>query len=125
MPPGNPMGLKEVLAKLKLVELDGEPARSTGAPGDSPELAELLARVPPPAPVDERKLARPAATPSAPPAPASGGELPGFAEIYRAAGSSIRSTASPPSRSSTSWARPISPSSKGARAPPRSRPSSG
>ena len=104
------MGLKEVLAKLKLVELDGVPSRATGSPGDSPELAELLARVPAPAPVDERKLARSTqsqtardggatarpqaahatahgATPAATPPSGSGAkDLPGFAEIYRAAG---------------------------------------
>jgi hypothetical protein len=93
------MGLKEVLAKLKLVELD-DAAR--GPKGDSPELAELLAKVPPPAPVDERRLARASTAGAAParaaergpgsasaPSPAvssRSGELPDFAEIYRAAG---------------------------------------
>ena len=105
------MGLKEVLAKLKLVELDGVPSRETGAPNDPPELAALLARVPPPAPVDQRKLMRPTAardtgvparaqaahaashtvTPpvalsAAATAASRGGDLPGFGEIYRAAG---------------------------------------
>lgn len=109
------MGLKDMLVKLKLVEVEGH-SPAGGAAGDSPELAELLARVPPPPPVDERRLAasRAGAAPtlqSAPrtataapgarttPAPAAGtpaaapassvgddGELPGFEEIYRAAG---------------------------------------
>lgn len=86
------MGLKEVLAKLRLVELDeaaGPTSGRSGATGDSPELAELLARVPPPKPIDERRLARPQ-TPSAPAptraAAGAAGELPAFAEIYRAAG---------------------------------------
>ncbi len=94
------MGLRDVLVKLKLVELEGEPRRSTGSPGDSPDLAELLARVPPPQPVDERKLARPGAqvaraplrtssgteTQRAAPAAAPSADLPAFTEIYRAAG---------------------------------------
>ena len=92
------MGLRDVLVKLKLVELEGEPRRESGAPGDSPELAELLARVPPPVPVDERRLARPvaraaaasaeprSAPPTVPSDRAAGADLPGFAEIYRAAG---------------------------------------
>lgn len=97
------MGLRDVLVKLKLVELEGEPRRSTGSSGDSPELAELLARVPPPQPVDERKLARPGAqvargplrtssgteTQRAAPAVATAAmsaDLPAFTEIYRAAG---------------------------------------
>ena len=89
------MGLKDVLVKLKLVELE-EGSRAPGA-ADPPELAELLARVPPPAPVDERKLARtptprPLSHASSPPPAAetpsrhSSSELPGFTEIYRAAG---------------------------------------
>lgn len=103
------MGLKDMLVKLKLVEVEGHSPAGGGA-GDSPELAELLARVPPPPPVDERRLAASragaaaaprattaAAGPRATPAPATGvaaattgagddGELPGFEEIYRAAG---------------------------------------
>jgi tetratricopeptide (TPR) repeat protein len=88
------MGLKEVLVKLKLVELAGAGAPAHERRADPPELAELLARVPPPAPIDERKLAPAAARPAAvaPPAtapappPAGGAPLPGFAEIYRAGG---------------------------------------
>lgn len=78
------MGLKEVLVKMKLVEAAAGDA-AAGA-GDPPELAELLRRVPPPKPVDEAALPRPTA---GAPAPAGSGaevEIPGFVEIYRAAG---------------------------------------
>ncbi|MEO7794616.1 MAG: hypothetical protein ABIV06_07555 [Thermoanaerobaculia bacterium] len=65
------MGLKEVLSKLKLVEVS-EPAeaeraasqqrsagRSSGtAHADSPELEELLRSLPPPKPIDESLLAK-------------------------------------------------------------------
>ncbi len=76
------MGLKEVLSRLKLVELS-EPATKrpgAGAPRPAePPLDELLAATPPPPPIDERALAA-----------ASGGEealeIPDFASIYRAAG---------------------------------------
>ena len=79
------MGLKEVLSKLKLVELAAAPPRATGssaggaAPGAGPELEQLLAALPEPPPIDDRALA---------PAEGSGGELeiPGFGEIYRSAG---------------------------------------
>lgn len=92
------MALKDVLVKLKLVEMEGVPRAATRAGGDSPELAELLARVPPPAPIDERKLAaasagrRSAHVPAAaaPSMPATTAEptldIPDFADIYRAAG---------------------------------------
>lgn len=77
------MGLKEVLSRLKLVELSGPAAggRSAGAsaPAQEPPLDELLAAVPPPAPIDERALGE-----------VAGGEatleIPDFADIYRAAG---------------------------------------
>ena len=65
------MGLKEVLSKLKLVEMTepGEtapassgapaPARSpAGGQGDSRELEELLRNLPPPKPIDEAALAK-------------------------------------------------------------------
>jgi len=97
------MGLKDVLVKLKLVEVEGG-AAPAGA-GDPPELAALLSKLPPPAPIDERKLAaaapRPAASAAASaPAPAGGAaatagdgatgdplvDLPPFDAIYRAAG---------------------------------------
>lgn len=99
------MGLKDVLVKLKLVEVEG--ATAPAAAGDPPELAALLAKLPPPAPIDERKLAaaapRPAARAAAAasaPAPAGAAapaaaenapgdplvDLPPFDAIYRAAG---------------------------------------
>jgi hypothetical protein len=80
------MGLKEVLSRLKLVEVT-EPAAAAPSPGasgrtgegaqaDSPELAELLRSLPPPKPIDESVLARrrraSASTPSASAAPAGG-----------------------------------------------------
>ncbi len=62
------MGLKEVLSKLKLVEVSepgagGPKAPPAGRSGeavqeDSPELAELLRNLPPPKPIDESVLAR-------------------------------------------------------------------
>ncbi len=93
------MALKEMLVKLKLVEVEGA-ARTPGS-GDSPELAELLRSVPPPAPIDERKLAaaapRGSAVAAAPTTAGAPGakppqveidlfEIPAFPELYRAAG---------------------------------------
>lgn len=82
------MGLKEVLSKLKLVEVS-EPAAAPGASSpaaagrvgeraqaDSPELAELLRSLPPPKPIDDSVLARRrragASTPADPAAPVGG-----------------------------------------------------
>lgn len=83
------MGLKDVLVRLKLVE----GVATTAAPGggDPPELAALLGRLPPPAPVDEQRLARavaPPATPNAPAGPPADPllDIPEFEAIYRAAG---------------------------------------
>ncbi len=63
------MALKDVLVKLKLVEGTAPPGG-----GDPPELAALLDRLPPPAPIDERRLAR-----AAPPARSSTEGAPGSA----------------------------------------------
>ncbi len=100
------MGLKEVLSKLKLVEV-GEPAPAESpanvppsgkGPGanrsSSPDLDELLRTLPPPKPIDESLLAkshRPGVRSSpggtqAPAAPDSELELPDFPSVYRAAG---------------------------------------
>lgn len=108
------MGLKEVLSKLKLVEVS-EPGsavressaatpssrKSAGGQADSPELEELLRSLPPPKPIDESVLAKrrraSASTPTVSAAPAGGAaaaaepsdddlELPDFSEVYRAAG---------------------------------------
>lgn len=102
------MGLKEVLSKLKLVEVTepaeedaggsavpagaGRPAASGQA--DSEELAELLRSLPPPKPIDEAALAkrrRVAAERSGPAASPAGPEddeleLPDFPAVYLAAG---------------------------------------
>jgi len=109
------MGLKEVLSKLKLVEVtepgeaerDGPAAAASarspaGGPADSKELEELLRSLPPPKPIDEAALARrrrtgtPAAEASAEgrsgaaEGAAEGAdddlELPDFPSVYRAAG---------------------------------------
>ncbi|MFY9823618.1 MAG: hypothetical protein WAM82_19705 [Thermoanaerobaculia bacterium] len=92
------MGLKEVLSKMKLVEMSPEEADVTatpvaasrpmsgGAPGPGlpkmpgppADIRDLLGTLPEPPVIDEKKL----------PVPAEGGgdEIPDFAAIYRAAG---------------------------------------
>jgi hypothetical protein len=87
------MGLKEVLSKMKLVEMSPEEADATavpapagrpsspgtpGMPGPPTDIRDLLGALPEPPVIDEKKL----------PAPADGGgdEIPDFAAIYRAAG---------------------------------------
>lgn len=79
------MGLKEVLSKMKIVELTPEetaaavplvtpkPAPPPGVPAD---IRELLGTLPEAPPIDEKKLA----------AEEGGDEIPDFAAIYRAAG---------------------------------------
>jgi hypothetical protein len=91
------MGLKEVLSKMKIVEIDPEEAAAAappamvmpapGAPGprDLPpppsmpkDIRDLLGAIPEPPAIDERKL---------PPESADdGGDIPDFPAIYRAAG---------------------------------------
>ncbi len=106
------MGLKEVLSKLRLVEVSETAAAAPGsvAPAgrnsatgqaDSAELEELLRNLPPPKPIDESVLARRrragAPTPAVSAAPTGGAaaaaepsdtdlELPDFPAVYRAAG---------------------------------------
>jgi hypothetical protein len=90
------MGLKEVLSKMKLVEMSPEESDATaapapasrpsaqglpgspGMPGPSTDIRDLLGTLPEPPVIDEKKL----------PVPAEGGddEIPDFAAIYRAAG---------------------------------------
>jgi hypothetical protein len=90
------MGLKEVLSKMKIVELDpGEtaspaaavppvphmpPGKPAGPPSQPRDLRELLGEIPEAPAIDERKLAAAA--------PAEGGddEVPDFPAIYKAAG---------------------------------------
>jgi hypothetical protein len=91
------MGLKEVLSKMKIVELDPAemaspaaavppvphmpPGKPAGPPSQPRDLRELLGEIPEPPAIDERKLAAAAA-------PAEGGddEVPDFPAIYKAAG---------------------------------------
>jgi hypothetical protein len=91
------MGLKEVLSKMKIVELDpGETAspaaavppvphmptaKPAGPPSQPRDLRELLGEIPEAPAIDERKLAAAAG-------PAEGGddEVPDFPAIYKAAG---------------------------------------
>ena len=92
------MGLKEVLSKMKIVELDPAemaspasavpavphmpPAKPAGPPAQPRDLRELLGEIPEPPAIDERKLAAAAA-----PAEGGGGdEVPDFPAIYKAAG---------------------------------------
>jgi Skp family chaperone for outer membrane proteins len=91
------MGLKEVLSKMKIVEIDPDeaaaavpPAAAMSAPGGSgprdlppppsmpKDIRDLLGTIPEPPAIDERKL---------PPESADeGGDIPDFPAIYRAAG---------------------------------------
>ncbi len=91
------MGLKEVLSKMKIVEMDPEPGlaaplempSSGAAPGgmssygprpsgQPTDIRELLGTLPPPPEIDEKALPEPA--------PGAEGEIPDFAAIYKAAG---------------------------------------
>ena len=81
------MGLKEVLSKMKIVELSPEEAASASAsvaagpppPGSPADIRELLGTMPETPPIDERKLAAEAGGDD-------GDEIPDFPAIYRAAG---------------------------------------
>jgi hypothetical protein len=78
------MGLKEVLSKMKIVELSPEEAASASASvaagpplaGAPTDIRELLGTMPETPKIDERKLA----------AAGEGDEIPDFPAIYRAAG---------------------------------------
>lgn len=100
--PGGRMGLKEVLSKMKIVELSPEeiaaapppPAMSSSAlgrsaapPGAPVDIRELLGDIPPPPAIDERKLAEAsAAGPEGGEDGEDGGDVPDFPAIYKAAG---------------------------------------
>ncbi|HEY2294869.1 MAG TPA: hypothetical protein VGM86_29550 [Thermoanaerobaculia bacterium] len=90
------MGLKEVLSKMKIVEIDPDeaaaavpPAVAPFMPGKGPppppgmpaDIQSLLGTIPEPPEIDERKL---------PPPPAGGGDdgadIPDFPAVYKAAG---------------------------------------
>jgi hypothetical protein len=79
------MGLKEVLSKMKLVEMSPEEDDATAPPvpggrpspsGPPSDIRDLLGSLPEPPVIDEKKL----------PVPADGDEIPDFAAIYHAAG---------------------------------------
>jgi hypothetical protein len=87
------MGLKEVLSKMKLVEMSPDEVDVTaapvpasrpssqglqGMPGPPADIRDLLGTLPEPPVIDETKLPAPA--------DAGGDEIPDFAAIYRAAG---------------------------------------
>ncbi len=88
------MGLKEVLSKMKIVEIDPEEMAAVAPPPAGPsapasravppppamptDIRDLLGNIPEPPAIDERKL---------PPESADeGGDIPDFPAIYRAAG---------------------------------------
>jgi hypothetical protein len=93
------MGLKEVLSKMKIVELEGEPApggdrpalapaapvgpaAKASPPGMPADIRELLGTLPEPPAIDEKKLA--AATDGL--GVEGGDEIPDFSAVYKAAG---------------------------------------
>src|SRR5689334_16089530 len=98
--PGGRMGLKEVLSKMKIVELSPEeiaaapppPAMPASAlarppapsPGSPMDIRDLLGDIPPPPAIDERKLA--AAAPGPAGEEGEGDDVPDFPAIYKAAG---------------------------------------
>jgi hypothetical protein len=81
------MGLKEVLSKMKIVELAPEETASMAAsvaggpppPGPPADIRELLGTLPEPPAIDEKKLAAESGE-------TDGDEIPDFPAIYRAAG---------------------------------------
>jgi hypothetical protein len=88
------MGLKEVLSKMKIVELEGgelapgidrptaaPAAKSPPPPGTPPDIRELLGTLPEPPPIDEKKLAVEAGGSGD-----GGDEIPDFPAVYKAAG---------------------------------------
>lgn len=85
------MGLKEVLSKMKLVELTPEEAASamplvtpkTPVPGPPTDIRDLLGTLPEAPPIDEKKLAVEAASAGD---DEGGDEIPDFPAVYRAAG---------------------------------------
>jgi len=96
------MGLKEVLSKMKIVELEGEPAPPAvdrpapapgvpgvpgtparkAPPGTPADIRELLGTLPEPPTIDEKKLAAETGGLGV----EGGDEIPDFAAVYKAAG---------------------------------------
>jgi hypothetical protein len=90
------MGLKEVLSKMKIVEIDPNemaglkmpttpPAVYSGPSGQPTDIRELLGNLQPPMEIDEKALAA-AASPAEGGGEATGGDIPDFMAIYKAAG---------------------------------------
>jgi hypothetical protein len=86
------MGLREVLSKMKLVEIDPDeiaaatPAPAAPVPAGSVDISALLGDLPEPPAIDERKLAAAANEGTAGHDGEGAGEIPDFPAIYRAAG---------------------------------------
>ena len=90
------MGLKEVLSKMRIVEMEPDPAGSgslsssapaaeRGIPGPPTDIRELLGSIPPPKEIDEASLA--AAAPGSGEGEAGGSdEIPDFSAVFSAAG---------------------------------------
>ncbi len=83
------MGLKEVLSKMKLVELSPEETDAavplvtpkSPVPGPPADIRDLLGTLPEAPPIDEKKLAAEMPVPGE-----EGDEIPDFPAVYRAAG---------------------------------------
>jgi hypothetical protein len=73
------MGLKDVLEKMRLIEVERAAAGAAPPPSSADVLREALEDLPAPRPIDERAL-------EAEEAGGAGGEVPDFPAIYRAAG---------------------------------------
>jgi hypothetical protein len=94
------MGLKEVLSKMKIVELEGEPppamddplASATAPPavksppGVPTDIRELLGALPEPPAIDEKKLAAETSGAKGGAKGEGGDEIPDFPAVYKAAG---------------------------------------
>lgn len=90
------MGLKEVLSKMKIVELEPEPASSSpsppaaagrAVPGPPTDIRELLGSIPPPKEIDETSLAAAAQRSARPEGePEEAPEIPDFPAVFKAAG---------------------------------------
>src|SRR6478672_3316141 len=86
------MGLKEVLSRMKIVEMDPETAPAAAPPAAAPapprdEIADLLASIPAAPEIDERKLAAASAKEKgAAPGGEAGDEIPDFPAVFKAAG---------------------------------------
>lgn len=92
------MGLREVLSKMKIVEIEPEsagsgslsspaPGTERGIPGPPTDIRELLGSIPPPKEIDEASLAAAAPGAGGPGGEAGGSdEIPDFSAVFSAAG---------------------------------------